>query len=369
MLTNVQINKEIELRVKELWSQYPFSIGIPVIDLQHICLIFSIIKLQQSIQNKLPPPNLQKDIFYIIDFLIQHFKTEEKLLSLIHFPQFDSHTKKHIKYIEQLRILHGNDIEAANVYKAADEILNVLQNWLFEHLRKDDQKYGSYLLELGEISTDYNKQLLEEVNIHNNHILLYQNITKDFSTFEINIEQKTILSIKEIWENKNLATDIPVIDMQHLWLIKIFVELDISAKKSGIIKRNEIFLNTLLASYEYVSQHFKTEELIMRNFKFPQYNNHVIKHRKFGEFLRLRNEENKSNDSMATYNLLQDLRNWIYSHIAVEDRELKIFLKDKIKDVNLFVKHINSKGELDFNSNQVKLYRQIVTPKTNQDSI
>lgn len=352
---------ELENLAKDLWNKYSFNVDVPVIDLQHIWLIFSILKLQQSIKIKAAPASIHKDVSFLLDYLIEHFKTEEKLLGMIQFPQFDSHCRKHLKYMEQLKVLHNPEFNSGSIYKTSEEILHILQNWIFEHLRKDDQKYGDYLLELGEQADylGYNKKLLEEFTINTSQQILYQTITNDSTTFEIKFEPKVVQMIKEIWYKNNLATDIPIIDAQHMWLIKIFVELDISAKKVGIAKRKEVFLNTLMSSYEYVSYHFKTEELIMKNFQFPQYNSHVQQHREFVEFLRLRNEENKSKDSMATYNLLQDLRTWIYSHIAIEDKELKTFLKDRVNDVNLLVKQLNTKGEIPFNTNYFNLYRQI----------
>lgn len=166
--------------------------------------------------------------------------------------------------------------------------------------------------------------------------------------------------VRHIWKSYNLAIHVPIIDLQHAWLLKLVVELDKAVKTMGQTRKNEIFLKTVGEALEYTKEHFTTEESLMKQFRFPDLVNHFNQHKRFIEFIKQRNEENKHGDSMAASHLVQDLKTWLLSHIALEDKKLYFHLKDKHKDVVEFVRRLHESGELVVKTEYKELYKYVV---------
>ncbi|MCB1190638.1 MAG: hemerythrin family protein [Leptospiraceae bacterium] len=350
------VYNEYENNVVEIWEKNNFRLGIPIIDLQHIWLIHLIVKMEFYSKGDMARETLNSVIIQTIEFLIEHYSTEERLFQIIQFPNPLSHTRTHRNYVEQLKHIHKKSSES--IYKVANRILVLLNNWLYKHILDHDHKYKEFI-EHAEVDIyKCNHELVSHVNISKEQVRLYQRITKDYTIKNEIINKNLIGTIRDIWKTYNLSIQIPIIDMQHLWLVKMFVELDLASRTMASIDRMEMFKKTMVRSLQYAKEHFATEELLMKEFGYPRLTIHSEKHSKFTKFLKKRNEEYKKNDLSAAFNLVQNLKDWLYSHIALDDKSLRNFFHKDIIAVNQFVKQLNVKGMLKLHNGQVALYQE-----------
>lgn len=104
------------------------------------------------------------------------------------------------------------------------------------------------------------------------------------------------------------------------------------AKGKGRDKLSEV----LQFIQDYVVIHFGTEEKLMVNYGYPEYNLHKGEHaRLVAEFLEkkaaLSAGSPTSSDVIKTYNWLTE---WVINHIATTDKKLGPFLKEKNAALN-----------------------------------
>jgi hemerythrin len=110
---------------------------------------------------------------------------------------------------------------------------------------------------------------------------------------------------------------------------------------------------------DYTVKHFTLEEKIMKEFRYPEILNHFHQHESFVAFIKQRRKEYEAGDNLAAFHLTQDLKTWLLSHIAHEDKKLAIYLKDKMKDVNEYTRRLHHKGEIAIDPGQRNFYKKI----------
>ena len=124
------------------WSEQ-YSVNIKTIDDQHKYLIKIINKMHEVILGG----NNQRKIELIIEKLFEytnyHFKTEEKLLEIYCYPNWQIHRKEHDELLKQLLKLKIRLIKGKTTVPL--EIFALLNNWLVNHILESDKKYSAYL--------------------------------------------------------------------------------------------------------------------------------------------------------------------------------------------------------------------------------
>ncbi|TGN18892.1 bacteriohemerythrin [Leptospira idonii] len=349
--------------LRNTWKSQPFSLGIPIIDLQHIWLVHIIIKLEVVLSD-LNRPAFSKDIKVsfseALDYVSEHFALEENILEHFNYPDLEEHVKGHRLFVERLiEKFHGSE----NSEVAALGLLQILKKWLFQHILHDDRAYSDYFNQQSVNLRDYCNELLQsgQFPISKAQFLLYQNIQSslDEDTSLRPTETKDVVhDIRNIWKTYNLVTHIPIIDLQHIWLLKMVVELD-RALKSGE-QESEVFQRTVNMAIEYTQVHFTLEEKIMRYFRFVDVVSHMSQHKRFVEFVKLRYEEFKNGDSSAAQHLVQDLKNWLLSHIAFEDKKIGFSFQNRIREILEFTKKLHARGETEITPDQQALYKAVI---------
>jgi hemerythrin-like metal-binding protein len=127
------------------WSN-DFSVGIKAIDSQHKHFIGLMNKLFEAIQID------QKDsVAKIIDELAayadKHFTTEEAFFKQINYPL----TKEHMAAHAEIRAAVAKFVEYKNEdpFKVGYKLLDLLENWLFNHIATMDVKYVVFFKQNG----------------------------------------------------------------------------------------------------------------------------------------------------------------------------------------------------------------------------
>ncbi|MFH0736200.1 MAG: bacteriohemerythrin [bacterium] len=123
-----------------LWKPL-YSINIEEIDEQHKGLI-EIINLTTYAKTKNHPEKLKEILTKLIEYTHVHLKYEEEHMLNNGYGKLAEHHKQHQVLIKQvitvLEQLKQGDKEVL------ESIFNILENWLINHILKDDREYGLY---------------------------------------------------------------------------------------------------------------------------------------------------------------------------------------------------------------------------------
>ena len=363
LLEFLGLTPELEQEIDKIWKEGGYSLNIPVIDLQHLWLIFLISDLE-----KLQKMDLKKDelkVYYenitheLIDFTIEHFSLEEGIFLRFDYPNNAQHKKQHQQFIYVLK----DRVEEVSIdpVSSIEKLIKFLKNWLFSHIIEHDQEYKKYFLEHKIDINAYCKGLIKDkmVNIDKAQANLYNRITSSREVKEI-LNEDILSNIIHIWQTYNLSVQIPIIDLQHIWLIKMVVELDLASKTMGTTKRDGIFKYIIKNAVQYTKDHFTLEEKIMEKFHYPGLHNHVKQHKNFIEFIQARNKENKEGNKLAAHNLVVNLKEWLLSHIAVEDKQIVSTMRENHEEILIYSRELMDDKMVNIKKSQLDLYNRVI---------
>lgn len=129
------------------WNE-SFSVGIETFDNHHKKLI-SILNtlIENSNESEAKKDIIYKTIGELIEYTKYHFSAEEEELTRHGYPDLDIQKEEHKDFEATINVFHAS-FEHDIVPPTAD-ILEFLQNWLKNHIKKSDKNYSTFLKEKG----------------------------------------------------------------------------------------------------------------------------------------------------------------------------------------------------------------------------
>ena len=114
------------------------------------------------------------------------------------------------------------------------------------------------------------------------------------------------------------------IDEQHQELIDIINDLALYIDEKDTEFSHLLDLVSKLDNY--VAEHFKFEESLMKEYSYPDMENHVIQHNNLRSKMENLNIFSVDNTMEFYKNLLEELINWLSHHIMMTDKKLGQYL-------------------------------------------
>jgi hemerythrin len=128
-----------------------------------------------------------------------------------------------------------------------------------------------------------------------------------------------------VWDEK-YSVNIEVIDEQHKKIIEVLGQLfDEMGKK----KSREVLKAILDQMIWYAGEHFGTEEIFMKQYNFPGYEEHKKEHEAFKEKVVVFQKDFASGKEALSVNMLRFLTEWLDHHILDIDKQYGPFLNEK----------------------------------------
>ena len=125
------------------------SIGVALIDDQHKKWIEHYAALASAVEMRQGPREIAETLGFLVDYTAFHFGTEERHMTDSEYPGLAEHQAKH----EELRTVLGHlveDFQEEGATHILSDFLNTfLGNWLVDHIRTVDVRFGAYLKEKG----------------------------------------------------------------------------------------------------------------------------------------------------------------------------------------------------------------------------
>ncbi len=126
--------------------------------------------------------------------------------------------------------------------------------------------------------------------------------------------------------NDNLSVGILQLDTQHKNLVNMINNL-YEAMSAG--KGKDIIPKILKDMSAYAVTHFSTEEKLMQQYGYPEYESHKREHELFVKKIQEFNSEIAKGNFTITLNVANFLKNWLTNHIQITDKKYGPFLRDK----------------------------------------
>ncbi len=127
-----------------------------------------------------------------------------------------------------------------------------------------------------------------------------------------------------VWTEKN-NLNIPIIDEQHRGIVSIINSLHYFIKQGlGF----QALLPTIIIMEQYSIIHFEAEQLLLKNYGYPDYDNHVLLHahlRNNISAIKARSFLNKDSDAAVNF-----LKSWWVNHINIEDKKYERWLSTQL---------------------------------------
>ena len=124
-----------------------YSVGIEKLDNQHKELVRMINDFHEAMKvgkaKEMTGPMLTRLISYTQD----HFRTEESLFDLHHYPFALAHKTEHQKLVEEITVLLGEFNKGTPMI--ALRLGEFLGKWLVDHIVGSDRKYTAFLQSKG----------------------------------------------------------------------------------------------------------------------------------------------------------------------------------------------------------------------------
>jgi len=123
-----------------------YKIGIPEVDEQHKSMVKLINDLHAGLslnskENK--TVTFKSAVKEAIEYVKNHFNTEEKYMSEYQYPGLQEQQKMHKQFI--IELLSSVKSFEYNNMRAPIDLLIFLKNWLLEHIAVEDKKIGEFI--------------------------------------------------------------------------------------------------------------------------------------------------------------------------------------------------------------------------------
>lgn len=119
------------------------SVGVKIIDDQHRKLIDMINDLDASVNQAWEEEAINETLTGLFEYVQEHFKTEEDLFDEHGYAGGEAHKKEHKAFVGKLLDFHRRIEDRGK--EIAPELIDFLQEWLLNHIRKTDGKYAPFL--------------------------------------------------------------------------------------------------------------------------------------------------------------------------------------------------------------------------------
>ncbi|MCX7632913.1 MAG: bacteriohemerythrin [Turneriella sp.] len=355
--TTIAIAEETLQRMRKFWREHDLTIGIELLDAQHIWLIALVFHLEDL--QKMPevnPQEIKAVLLEALRYAQTHFMAEELVMSEFHYPESESHTHQHHTFQQNISNLANapTNIDPESLKR----ITTFLRNWLLQHIKREDMAYRDFFRRNSIDANSFFNQLIaagSEFQLTQQQLNLHKEVTQH-NEIVPGISNSVLAEIERMWRSFSIRLNVPLLDMQHLWLVKMVVELS-EALRENYEKRLALLDEILPEVKRYIEEHFTAEEAIMDAIGYPARTEHKNMHAVFVRTITSHGPEYITRTRQGASVLVNDLREWLLSHIVIEDSKLAKFCREKSRDVVELTKKMIQEKKVSFRKAQILLYQ------------
>jgi hemerythrin len=131
--------------LKIAWSE-DLSVGDGMIDSQHVEFIDRVNSLFAAILAGEGRREALREITFLHDYAVRHFRMEEGIMELHHFPEIERHKREHEEFLRTLSTIRKDVKSADDISSELVVTVNAkVVNWLVNHVIRSDKTLGEYV--------------------------------------------------------------------------------------------------------------------------------------------------------------------------------------------------------------------------------
>ncbi|MDR2071096.1 MAG: bacteriohemerythrin [Treponema sp.] len=123
------------------------------------------------------------------------------------------------------------------------------------------------------------------------------------------------------------SMNIQFIDDQHKELLNLTNTLYKGCLVGDETARS-YFMETIRGTVDYVKYHFSAEEKMLDNIRYPEFANHKKEHESFVKKILEDVEKFQGGKKFVPNEFVRYLKDWILTHIAIEDKKYSDYILD-----------------------------------------
>ena len=120
-----------------------YSTGLVWQDFQHKQLLDLFAKIKKAKAAKEGFEIISYSVAFLAMYVNHHFKLEEEYMKIYSYPEADVHKKEHKGYIKEIKLFREKFKDCDE--KALEKLLMTLNQWIINHIMKDDKKLGDFV--------------------------------------------------------------------------------------------------------------------------------------------------------------------------------------------------------------------------------
>jgi methyl-accepting chemotaxis protein/hemerythrin len=132
---------------KALMWDASFATGVGTFDNEHKVLFRMVNDLHDAMQQKRSREAIGEILDGLAEYTVNHFTGEERAFSRTGYPEEALHRELHRKLVDQVVELQGRFRAGETIL--SQDVITFLQNWLINHIKGADRKYGPHLTKNG----------------------------------------------------------------------------------------------------------------------------------------------------------------------------------------------------------------------------
>jgi hemerythrin len=122
------------------------SVGVDVIDTDHQLLVSLINQLNDAVKTGQGQATTGSVLNVLYDYTGFHFGREEMMMEAALYPELEEHKKAHIDLKSKVLDIRNNYI-SGKVDGIEEDVMNLLKDWLKDHIMGRDRLYQSAMVE------------------------------------------------------------------------------------------------------------------------------------------------------------------------------------------------------------------------------
>jgi hemerythrin len=124
------------------WTEEAYGTNVAICDQQHQELFDRVNALNEAVSGG-KRPEIGNSLDKLIDYVVEHFQSEERLMEEKGYEDLDNHRKEHEKLVTTCADIQGKF--HANEADIEEGTLTFIKDWLDNHIPVIDRKYGPVL--------------------------------------------------------------------------------------------------------------------------------------------------------------------------------------------------------------------------------
>lgn len=126
------------------WRQ-SYDIGLKEVDDQHKELFDKINNLLDACSNNKGKEEVKSTIDFLGDYVLTHFKSEEKLQEKYGYPEYKAHKAVHDQFVKEFADLRKRFDDEGPTLQFVAMVNRVVVDWLIKHIGNVDKAFGTFI--------------------------------------------------------------------------------------------------------------------------------------------------------------------------------------------------------------------------------